>query len=119
MKESEFSKLDKVLEQCTWVNTYFNHGERTLKFYPKTGVIIRAEQTPMERVPEFIEIKKESSEEIYKTYLDTIKVSKEKAFVNCSNEGIFGCHHLMRAMYYKLGGEVKRELLSSHPECFI
>ena len=113
------SVIDKVLEQCTWISTFKNHGVNTLCFNMKTGVVLYKK----EEVGKPFNHKNISiigtSEEIYKKYLDTIEVTKEKAFVNNKREGMFNTHTLMRQRYSADGGKALRKIEKKYPEYFI
>lgn len=115
----KISAVDSVLEQCTWVSAFTNHGVRTLCFNMKTGVVLYQK----EEVGKPFNHKNISvtgtSEEIYKKYLDTIEVPKEKAFVNNKRDGMFGTHRLMRQRYSANGGEAMRKIEKKYPEYFI
>lgn len=117
MEQKDYSDLDKILEQCTWVNTFDDQGDKTLRFFPN-GEIIYFKNNPG-YLSNYKTIKANSNEAIYESYLAGIEVSKERAYVNCIKSGIFEHHALMRQMYWKLGKKVKNYLEKYYPELLI
>ena len=121
METEHYSDLDKVLEQCTWVSMYWEHGEKYLCFNKKSGIIFSGHDSSAKLDKYNTIIKGESSEEIYSFYLNEIVCSKERAWVNNERDGSFSHsrHRLMSQRYISHGYKVKRELKENQPELFI
>ena len=119
MKLNKLNDLEKALETCTWLCASMRYGKNRLCFNTKTGVMLYQRiETGKNYDPYNVEVDG-TSEEIFKAYLDKIEITKERAYVNLRNSGVFGAHTLMRSMSWNLGKTVINKIKVSHPEYFI
>ncbi|RLC44455.1 MAG: hypothetical protein DRH57_09150 [Candidatus Cloacimonadota bacterium] len=119
MDFTELPPLDRVLEQCAWVCTDNNQGERSLCFNTVSGVFVFNNIEVGKPFHHKNVVVHGTAEEIYEQFLNMLEVPKEKALLNNEDSGVFQRHHLIQGIFNEYKGIIMENIESAHPEYLI
>lgn len=116
----DYDLIDQILEQCIWVCTHTSDGRKNIYYEKDTGIIINYIKSPVTKNTTLSSFPIDVNEsKIYNTYIQNLRVSKEKAYIMCQKSGVFESHHLIKQKYWSLSSKINKIFIDSYPELLI